>query len=227
VFLCKVFEKETLALDLASSEAGKSCILCSAAAKSSKRAGYQASETTKPGGDPGYAHTFSLNGVSSGEFAVQPNHRHLDRSEAEWRDPCILRGSILAWRFELEELAYIYILASGFKHLYIGLTTKIEQRIWEHKNDAFPNSFTARYNIRDLVYFERFGSIQTAITREKQLKRWSRVKKIRLIVATNPTWRDLSADWGKPVEPFREPGEVRGATDEIQGSLHSASLRSR
>jgi putative endonuclease len=127
----------------------------------------------------------------------------------------------------LEEFAYVYILASGFKHLYIGMTTKIAQRIWEHKNGAFPGSFTDRYSIGDLVYFERYGNIQTAIAREKQLKRWSRVKKIRLIVASNPTWRDLSADWGKPVEPFRESGEERGATDEIQGSLHSASLRSR
>jgi putative endonuclease len=127
----------------------------------------------------------------------------------------------------MDEFAYVYILASGFKHLYIGLTTKIEQRIWEHKSGAFPDSFTARYNIRDLVYFEQFGSIQTAIAREKQLKRWSRVKKIRLVVAANPDWRDLSADWGKPVEPFREPVEAVGSLDKIQGSLHSASLRSR
>ena len=127
----------------------------------------------------------------------------------------------------MREFAYVYILASGFKHLYIGLTTELETRIWQHKNGAFPGSFTDRYNIRDLVYFEQFGNIQVAIAREKQLKRWSRVKKIRLIVAENPTWRDLSADWGKPVEPFREPATVSGARDEIQGSLHSASLRSR
>ena len=127
----------------------------------------------------------------------------------------------------MQELAYVYILASGFKHLYIGLTTELEKRVWQHKNGAFEGSFTDRYNIRELVYFERFGNIHSAIAREKQLKRWSRVKKIRLIVAENPTWRDLSADWGKPVEPYREPLNIAGDQGEIQGSLHSATLRSR
>ena len=104
----------------------------------------------------------------------------------------------------MEECAYVYILASGFKHLYIGLTTELEKRVWQHKNGAFPGSFTDRYNIKDLVYYERYGSIHTAIAREKQLKRWSRVKKIRLIVEQNPTWRDLSFEWGKPIESLSE-----------------------
>ena len=104
----------------------------------------------------------------------------------------------------MQEISYVYILASGFKHLYIGVTTEIEYRILQHKNNTYPNSFTARYNIKDLVYFERFADLASAITREKQLKRWSRVKKIALIVAQNPTWRDLSEDWHKPVEPFNE-----------------------
>ncbi|GGG66603.1 GIY-YIG nuclease family protein [Edaphobacter dinghuensis] len=97
-----------------------------------------------------------------------------------------------------------YILASGFKHLYIGVTTELEHRILQHKNGSFPDSFTERYNIKYLVYFERFADLSSAITREKQLKRWSRIKKLRLIVNENPTWRDLSEDWGKPIEPFRE-----------------------
>jgi len=58
--------------------------------------------------------------------------------------------------------------------------------------------------LNQLVYFERFTDIRVAISREKQLKRWSRIKKIRLIVSVNPDWKDLSAEWGKPVEPFRE-----------------------
>ncbi len=82
------------------------------------------------------------------------------------------------------------------------MTSELEERIWKHKNGAFPGSFTDRYNIKDLVYFERFGDMPSAIAREKQLKRWSRIKKIRLIVATNPDWRDLSEDWGKPVKLF-------------------------
>ena len=105
----------------------------------------------------------------------------------------------------MREFGYVYILASGFKHLYIGVTSDIEQRIFDHKNGTFPGSFTDRYNINQLVYLEQYGDIRVAIAREKQLKRWSRIKKIRLIVETNPDWKDLSEEWGKPVEPFREP----------------------
>jgi putative endonuclease len=104
----------------------------------------------------------------------------------------------------MQEISYVYILATGFKHLYIGVTTEIEHRTLQHKNKAHPSSFTARYNMKDLVYFERFADLPSAITCEKQLKRWSRIKKIRLIVASNPTWRDLSKDWGEPTEPFSE-----------------------
>jgi putative endonuclease len=104
----------------------------------------------------------------------------------------------------MHEVSYVYVLASGFKQLYIGVTTRLEQRIWEHKTNLHPGSFTARYNIKTLVHIERFGDLAAAISREKQLKRWSRTKKISLIVAHNPTWRDLSADWGKPIPPFQE-----------------------
>jgi putative endonuclease len=103
------------------------------------------------------------------------------------------------------EQAYVYILASTFQRLYIGITTDLETRVLQHKNHKRPDSFTARYNINKLVYFERFSFITSAIAREKQLKRWSRIKKIRLIVAQNPTWQDLSEEWGKPIPPFREP----------------------
>jgi putative endonuclease len=109
------------------------------------------------------------------------------------------------------EFGYVYILASGFKHLYIGVTSELETRVWQHKNGAFPGSFTDRYNIKNLVYFEKFGDMPSAIAREKQLKRWSRIKKIRLIVATNPDWRDLSEDWGKPTKPF--DGKLREPSD--------------
>jgi len=101
------------------------------------------------------------------------------------------------------ELAYVYILASSFQHLYIGVTTDLGTRISQHKNGTYSSSFTKRYKIDKLVYIERFSLISAAIAREKQLKRWSRIKKLRLIVAQNPTWKDLSADWGKPIEPCR------------------------
>ena len=102
-------------------------------------------------------------------------------------------------------LAYVYILSSGFKRLYIGVTTEIEVRVRQHKNGSFPGSFTDRYNIHQLVYYERFGSILGAIAREKQLKRWSRVKKIGLIVSVNPEWKDLSAGWGGPGKRYEWP----------------------
>jgi putative endonuclease len=109
------------------------------------------------------------------------------------------------------EFGYVYILASGFKHLYIGVTSHLEVRVGQHKDGTYPCSFTERYNIKQLVYFERFAEMQTAIAREKQLKRRSRVKKIRLIVAQNPEWRDISAEWGGAVELFDGVvGEHRG-----------------
>jgi putative endonuclease len=103
----------------------------------------------------------------------------------------------------MAELAYVYILASSFQHFYIGVTTELEIRIAKHKNGTYSSSFTKRYKIDKLVYFERYSSISAAIAREKQLKRWSRIKKQRLIVEQNPTWKDLSAEWGKPMEPYR------------------------
>jgi putative endonuclease len=103
------------------------------------------------------------------------------------------------------EQAYVYILSSTFQKLYVGITTGIEIRTRQHKEGRFEGSFTSKYKIDKLVYFERFTQITAAIAREKQLKKWSRIKKIRLIVAQNPTWRDLSEEWGKPIAPFTEP----------------------
>ncbi len=105
------------------------------------------------------------------------------------------------------EQAYVYILASSFQHLYIGVTTELGIRVAQHKSGARPGSFTSRYKIDKLVYFECYALVSQAIAREKQLKRWSRIKKLRLIVAQNPDWRDLSAEWGKQVEPYVEMPE--------------------
>ena len=104
----------------------------------------------------------------------------------------------------MHEYAYIYILANGFKKLYIGITTNLERRVFEHKQAANPVTHTSRYHINQLVYSERFTSIPAAINREKQLKGWLRIRKLNLIIATNPTWQDLSAEWGKPAPAFSE-----------------------
>jgi putative endonuclease len=100
------------------------------------------------------------------------------------------------------EYAYVYILANGYKKIYIGITTELAVRVEQHKNRMDPRCHTARYNINQLVYFETFTTVTAAIAREKQLKGWLRVRKLELIISTNPTWKDLSADWGQPIKPF-------------------------
>ncbi|CAN5611796.1 GIY-YIG nuclease family protein [soil metagenome] len=102
------------------------------------------------------------------------------------------------------EQAYVYILASSFKHLYTGVTSRLQYRVEDHKRAIDPKSFTARYKINQLVYYECFESITQAIAREKQIKGWLRIKKIQLIVGINPRWEDLSFGWGKPIRPFDE-----------------------
>lgn len=87
---------------------------------------------------------------------------------------------------------YTYIMSGHRKCLYIGVTNNLLRRVYEHKEKRNPSSFTARYNIKQLVYFEAHQSIEAAIEREKQLKRWSRSKKIWLIKKFNPAWRDLA-----------------------------------
>jgi putative endonuclease len=83
----------------------------------------------------------------------------------------------------MPEQAYVYIMASSFQRLYIGITAEIETRVAQHKNGSYASSFTSRYRIDKLVYFERFARIPEAVAREKQLKKWSRIKKLRLIIA--------------------------------------------
>ena len=86
---------------------------------------------------------------------------------------------------------FIYILASGKNGtLYIGVTADLLKRVYEHREGAV-DGFTKKYGVKKLVYFEEYGDINEAITREKQLKKWNRQWKIRLIEETNPTWRDL------------------------------------
>jgi putative endonuclease len=89
---------------------------------------------------------------------------------------------------------YVYIMTNPSKTLYIGVTNDLFRRVQQHKHHAAPG-FTARYNTTVLVYFEATPSVEAAIAREKQIKRWRRDKKIALIESMNPNWRDLSGDW--------------------------------
>lgn len=85
----------------------------------------------------------------------------------------------------------VYILASQRNGtLYIGVTSDLIKRIWEHKNNVV-EGFTQKYNVHQLVYFEQHQDMLAAITREKQLKKWNRAWKLALIETSNPDWRDL------------------------------------
>jgi putative endonuclease len=88
---------------------------------------------------------------------------------------------------------YVYILSSRSRTLYIGVTNDLRRRVREHR-DGTADSFTAKYKLHRLVYFERFQHIDRAITREKRLKHFTRQEKIALIESNNPTWEDLAAD---------------------------------
>ena len=85
----------------------------------------------------------------------------------------------------------VYILTNKKNGtLYIGVTSNLQQRVYQHKNDLV-QGFTNKYKTHQLVYFELHDSMNTAITREKQIKKWNRDWKINLITAQNPKWNDL------------------------------------
>ena len=88
----------------------------------------------------------------------------------------------------------VYLLASKRNGtLYVGVTSNLVQRIWQHKNDLL-EGFTRRYSVHMLVWYEACGTMQAAIAREKAIKEWKRAWKIRLIEEKNPDWRDSYGD---------------------------------
>jgi putative endonuclease len=91
---------------------------------------------------------------------------------------------------------YAYTMANRSRRLYVGVTNNLERRVYEHKH-----GFARRYLIDRLVHYEVFSDIRDAIAREKQVKGWLRSKKVALIEAGNPKWRDLSEDWADKGPP--------------------------
>jgi putative endonuclease len=89
---------------------------------------------------------------------------------------------------------YVYILTNWSRMLYTGVTNNLERRIYEHKQKLVPG-YTRRYNLRILVYYEVTSDVRAAIAREKQIKAWTRAKRLALVESMNPSWQDLSADW--------------------------------
>ena len=87
---------------------------------------------------------------------------------------------------------YVYILSNSNKNvIYTGVTNDLVRRVYEHKQHLDKTSFTSRYNVENLVYYELTTDIDSAITREKQIKGWNRKRKEKLIEAKNPNWDDL------------------------------------
>ena len=99
---------------------------------------------------------------------------------------------------------YVYIMASASRTLYTGVTSNLERRVLQHRRKLL-GGFTARYNINRLVYYEVSGENSAVIAREKQIKSWSRKKKLALIESANRDWKDLSAAW------YKTQGSVVGA----------------
>ncbi|HKV23719.1 MAG TPA: GIY-YIG nuclease family protein [Candidatus Acidoferrum sp.] len=91
----------------------------------------------------------------------------------------------------METAFHVYILAGKSGVLYVGVTSHLAKRVWQHKQ-KFADGFAQRYNLDRLVWFEPHSAARSAIAREKEIKKWRRAKKIALIEALNPQWRDLT-----------------------------------
>jgi len=97
----------------------------------------------------------------------------------------------------MEKYGFIYIMTNKNKTvLYIGVTNNLVRRVYEHKNHLIKNSFSDRYNLEYCIYFEEFPSIEMAIAREKELKKWNRQKKEALINQKNSEWKELVNEEG-------------------------------
>ncbi len=105
---------------------------------------------------------------------------------------------------------WVYILSSRSGTLYTGITGYFEKRIHQHKYDSI-EGFTKKYQVHRLVYYESYQDVLVAISREKQIKRWRREKKIFLIEKTNPRWQDLAENWEERRE-MRFRGQSLGRT---------------
>src|SRR5271170_7528666 len=135
---------------------------------------------------------------------VTIKHCHPERSE----------GSAVAWHrrnvrvskrrahqrvggMREEKRYYVYIMASRSLTLYTGVTGDIYHRALQHKAGEV-EGFTKKYHINRLVYYETFKYVNNAIAREKQIKAWTRAKRLALIKTMNPAWQDLAEGWGEP-----------------------------
>src|SRR5271168_1379316 len=98
-----------------------------------------------------------------------------------------------------EKRYYVYILSSRSLTLYTGVTGDIYHRALQHRAGEI-EGFTKQYRVNRLVYYETFKYVNNAIAREKQIKAWTRAKRLALIKSENPTWQDLAEGWGDPIK---------------------------
>jgi putative endonuclease len=128
-----------------------------------------------------------------------------------------------------ERRYFFYRMANASKRIYTGMTNSIRRRVCEHDLKLTP-SFAAKCNITRLVYFEGFEDVRNAIEREKQIKAWTRAKRIALIESTNPKWNDLSPRVGSAANISLRPQDRvrRGGSDRsgpLQAETQDPSLR--
>ena len=108
---------------------------------------------------------------------------------------------------------YVHILASASRTLYTGVTNNLQRRVLQHRSKSLAG-FTALYNINRLVYYETTGDVRAAIAREKQIKGWSRAKKVALIESVSRDWKDLREGWyGPQAHPLAEPAKKQTERD--------------
>ena len=101
----------------------------------------------------------------------------------------------------------VYIMGSVTGTLYVGISGNLHKRVFQHKFHRY-EGFTARYDVVRLLYWESYDDVHKALAREKQLKGWSRSKKIALFERRNPQWIDLASEW----YPWMKPGDGRDAS---------------
>ena len=110
---------------------------------------------------------------------------------------------------------FVYIMSNKSRRLYTGVTSDLPKRVLQHRHKVI-EGFTSRYNFDMLVYFEEYSQVISAITREKEIKGWRREKKLKLILAVNADWADLSQEWqenpGWKLEPDARPRLTRRVT---------------
>jgi putative endonuclease len=115
---------------------------------------------------------------------------------------------------------FVYIMASRSLNLYTGVTNSIYHRALQHKGGEI-DGFTKKYNINRLLYYEIFEHIGNAVAREKQVKAWTRAKRIALIKSMNPTWQDLAESWGGKAE-LQIPRFARDDNSLVEGKSSSS-----